>query len=156
MTEINYTPTRHKMLAAVSLGCVNRHAFVGVEPIWVDPTSNAAYKAENVRALARLWATEYIGNDLSGDGRTNVVLSSDGQQLLADWDAQSPANGKLSEFDSPFKIVGSSVESRAIVLANDAISLHVALADPDAEFDRVDRIARALVATLNGAEGEPA
>lgn len=148
MQDINHTPTRHKMLAAVSSGCVTRHAFVGVEPIWVDPTSNAAYKAENVRALARLWATEYIGPD--DDGRTNVAVTEDGQQLLAAWDAEHPANGKITEFATPFKIAGSSAFDRSIVVANDDISLHVSLASPAAEFERVDRIARAIVATLNG------
>lgn len=133
--SINYSPTRHRALAAVAAGDVQRHEFTGVPVVWTDG-KRVAYRENDVRALNFLYDDAAID---STDGGNAVHVTADAEALLGKWDAQYPEN--LPSVLGPWRVSGSDADSRETVLSNDTLTMRVDSDDP--------RIAQALVARLN-------
>lgn len=133
--SINYSPTRHRALAAVAAGDVQRHEFSGVPVVWTDG-KRVAFRENDVRALNFLYDDGAI--DAADDGPA-VVPTQFAEELLGKWDALHPET--LPSVLGPWRVSGSDADSRDTVLTNDTLTLRVDSDDP--------RIAQALVARLN-------
>lgn len=155
MSALTYTPTRHDALTNVAQGVVDRHAYVGLDPIWINHTNNVAYRTNDVRALNYLWDDGVIGYKETAPGEASsnaVVLAGDGREVLGEWDAEHPES--LPDIGGPWRIQGSDAATRNVVIGNGKISLVLTLSGEwlaKAESDGdAGRIASALIARLNG------
>jgi hypothetical protein len=89
MGELKYTPTRHRMLAEVDSGNV---AEVGGSWTWGDRDAAMSNGESRVLGALRLGAAVVVdlGNE-DGSQWYNVVLTEQGQALLAEWNSKHGA-----------------------------------------------------------------
>jgi hypothetical protein len=158
--ELGWTSTRHELLAvcASGSGTVERHSYIGIEPVWVERAMRTAYKGNAVRALNTLFEHRLIALFKLDDGRDHnsaIVVTKEGHDVLGQWDADHPE--QLMELTGTWHIAGSVTDGEAhtafgVALEN-TYGIRLVVSDKEVGAD-VTRVAAALLAKLNG-PGQP-
>lgn len=159
---LNWTNSRHLLLAFAAtgtgaIGAIDRHEYLGIDPLWVQHSTNVAYQGNDVRSLNALMSHGLIAYNRLDDGRSHksvIVVTELGRQALAEWDAYHP--DVLPELDGPWTVEGNIMsdapgsevgKTLGVMIANDYVNLRITT---DSEYVNLERCADALVARLNG------
>ena len=83
---LNYTPLRHKMLAAIARGEVSRG--LGMDSYWIQAKPLPSSHGHCDRALSDLVRAGYWRSPSGADYRTPCELTETGKVQLADWSSK--------------------------------------------------------------------